>query len=321
MRINNLFTTKWWVPCTILLVFASSCVSTQKYNEMVTARDHYKAQSESSGAAETEMEECERKLRVAENQLRKVNQILAQEKLAKVKIAEAKAELENRYDKTATENEKLLTEYSTNKSTLEEQLANVEDELYLRDRQLDGMEQQIGSQGYDLQSREERVAELERMLAEKDAQMANMRISLDNALRGFDDSELSVNERNGNIYVTMSHQLLFAKGSSVPDADGQNAIRQLARALTSNPDIDIIVEGHTDNSGAVDYNLKLSSDRAVEVAKLLAINGVMPYRITAAGKGMHHPIVPNTDAEGKTMNRRTEVVLSPNLDKLYEMSK
>ena len=114
---------------------------------------------------------------------------------------------------------------------------------------------------------------------------------------------------------------MFAKGSSVPDVNGQNAIRQLAQALIANPDIDIIVEGHTDNTGAVEYNLKLSTDRAVEVAKLLAINGVLPYRITASGKGMHHPIVPNTTEEGKAKNLRTEVILSPNLDKLYEMSK
>ena len=316
MSIKNLL-----IACTLLAVAASSCVSTQKYNDMVTARDHYKAQFESNRAVASENEECQRKLRVAEVQLQKVNQILAQEKLEKDKIAEAKALLETRYDETANENSKLLTEYSTTRSVMEQQLANVEDELYLRDRQLKGMEEQIGVTTYDLRSREERVAELERMLAEKDAQMANMRLSLNNALRGFDDSQLSVSEKGGKIYVTMSHQLLFAKGSSTPDANGQTAIRQLAQALAANPDIDVIVEGHTDNGGAVDYNLKLSSDRAVEVAKLLAINGVMPYRITAAGKGMHHPIVPNTTEEGKAKNRRTEVILSPNLDTLFEMSK
>lgn len=309
-----------WIAAACLVVCTSSCVSTQKYNEMQTARDHYKAQFESNKTMEAENEELDRKLRVAENQLRKLNQILAQETLEKDKIAEAKALLESRYDKTSNENAKLLTEYSATRSVMEEQLAHVEDELYLRDRQLKGMEDQIGVTTGSLKSREERVAELEQMLAEKDAQMANMRLSLNNALRGFDDSELTVSERAGKIYVTMSHQLLFAKGSATPDANGQTAIRQLATALAANPDIDVIVEGHTDNTGAVDYNLKLSSDRAVEVAKLLSINGVMPYRITSAGKGMHHPVVPNTDNEGKAMNRRTEVILSPNLDKLYELS-
>lgn len=316
MRINNLL-----IACTLLVLAASSCVSTQKYNEMVTARDHYKAQFESNKVLEAENDKCQRKLRVAEAQLMKLNEILAQEKLEKDKIAEAKQLLEKRYDETANENSKLLTEYSTTRSVMEEQLANVEDELYLRDRQLQGMEEQIGVQTYDIQSREERVAELERMLAEKDAQMANMRMSLNSALRGFDDSQLSVSERGGKIYVTMSHQLLFAKGSSTVDANGQTALRQLAQALAANPDIDVIVEGHTDNSGAVDYNLKLSIDRAAEVARLLGINGVMPYRITAAGRGMHHPVVPNTTEEGKARNRRTEVILSPNLDKLYELSK
>lgn len=316
MRINNLL-----IACTLLVLAASSCVSTQKYNEMEAARDHYKAQFEGNKVVEAENDECQRKLRVAETQLMKLNNILTQEKLEKDKIAEAKLLLEQRYDETTNENAKLLTEYSTTRSVMEEQLANVEDELYLRDRQLKGMEDQIGVTTYDLKSREERVAELERMLAEKDAQMANMRLSLNNALRGFDDAQLSVSERGGKIYVTMSHQLLFAKGSSTVDVNGQNAIRQLAQALSANPDIDVIVEGHTDNTGAVDYNLKLSIDRAAEVSRLLAMNGVLPYRITAAGKGMHHPIVPNTTTEGKARNRRTEVILSPNLDKLYEMSK
>jgi len=316
MRIKNLL-----IVSTLLVVAGSSCVSTQKYNDMVTARDHYKAQFESSRVVEDENEELSRKLRIAESQLRKVNEILAQEKLEKDKIAEAKQLLESRYDKTATENDKLLTEYSATKTVMEEQLANAEDELYLRDRQLKGMEDQIGVQSTDIKSREERVVELEKMLADKEAQMANMRLSLNSALRGFDDSQLTVSEKGGKIYVTMSHQLLFAKGSSSVDAKGLKAIQQLSQALIANPDIDVIVEGHTDNSGAVDYNLKLSTDRAVEVANMLAINGVMPKRITAAGKGMHHPIVPNTTPEGKAKNRRTEVILSPNLDKLYEMSK
>ena len=316
MTIRNLF-----IACIFIAVTAGSCVSTRKYNEMVTARDHFKAQFESCKVIEAENEECGRKLRVAEHQLQKLNEILAEEKLEKDKIAEAKALLEKRYDQTANENAKILTEYSTTRSIMEEQLAEIEDELYLRDRQLKGMEEKIGMTTYDLQSREERVAELERMLAEKEAQMASMRLSLNNALRGFDDSQLSISERGGKIYVTMSHQLLFAKGSATVDVKGQTAIRQLAQALASNPNIDVIVEGHTDNTGAVDYNLKLSAERAVEVARLLALSGVLPYRITACGKGMHHPVVPNTTQEGKAKNRRTEIILSPNLDKLFEMAR
>ena len=156
MRINNLL-----ITCTLLVLAASSCVSTQKYNEMESARDHYKAQFESNKVVEAENDECQRKLRVADSQLLKLNNILTQEKLEKDKIAEAKLLLEKRYDETTNENAKLLTEYSATRSVMEEQLANVEDELYLRDRQLRGMEDQIGVTTHDLQSREERVAELE----------------------------------------------------------------------------------------------------------------------------------------------------------------
>ncbi|HFA49757.1 MAG TPA: hypothetical protein ENJ95_12175 [Bacteroidetes bacterium] len=321
MTIKNLLPATLWTACTFIALFASSCVTTEKYNDMVTARDHYKAQSENCRAMEEENDNLTRKLRVAENQLRKVNEILVQEKREKDKIAEATKLLEERFNQTSEENSKLLSEYSTTRSVMEEQLANAEDELYLRDRQLHGMEETIGVQTYDIKSREERVAELERLLAEKDAQMASMRHSLSQSLRGFSDEDLNVSEKDGKIYVTLSQKLLFGKGSSAIDAEGEKALVQLAKALADNPNIDIIVEGHTDNTGAVEYNLDLSIKRAAAVAKILAYNGVLPYRITPAGKGMHHPIVPNTTDEGKAQNRRVEVILSPNLDKLYEMSK
>ena len=108
--------------------------------------------------------------------------------------------------------------------------------------------------------------------------MNQMRLSLDNALRGFESDEISMSERDGEIYVTMSNQLLFPKGSSNLDAAGEDALVKLAQALRDNPDIDIIVEGHTDNTGAVEYNLKLSVDRAMAVTKILSRNQVIPVR-------------------------------------------
>ena len=316
MRINNLL-----VVAAMIALLGGGCVSSQKYNDMTTARDHYRAQYESMRSVEQENEELKNELRIAQNKLRGVEEVLNRQSSELQMVKEARAVLAQEYDKVAGENSKILSEYSETRTRMDEQLTRTNEELYLRDRQLAGMEETIGMQSYNLQSREERVAELERMLAEKDAQMAQMRLSLDNALRGFEAKDVSVAERNGKIYVTMNNQLLFPQGSAKVDAGGENALIKLAKALRENPDIDIIVEGHTDNTGAVEYNLELSLDRAMAVTKILSVNGVLPLRITTSGKGMHHPVVPNTTTEGKAQNRRVEVILSPNLDKLYELSK
>ena len=151
--------------------------------------------------------------------------------------------------------------------------------------------------------------------------MEQLRLSLDNALRGIDATDLTREERNGKIYVSLSQKLLFKAGSDQVDPKGVQALEKLAKALGANPNIEIVVEGHTDNAGAVDYNWELSTRRATSVVKILAINGVAPDRLTAAGRGMHHPVVPNTTDANRAKNRRTEIILSPNLDKLYEMSK
>jgi chemotaxis protein MotB len=99
------------------------------------------------------------------------------------------------------------------------------------------------------------------------------------------------------------------------------ALEQLAGALNQNPAIEIIVEGHTDNTGSVDYNWDLSVRRATAVVKILGISGVPPARMTAAGKGMHQPAFPNTTPENRAKNRRTEIILSPNMDKILELAK
>lgn len=119
----------------------------------------------------------------------------------------------------------------------------------------------------------------------------------------------------------MSQNLLFKAGSDKVEANGTAALANLAKALNDNPDIEVIVEGHTDNAGGVDYNWNLSVNRATSVVKILAINGVAPHRMVASGRGMHHPVVPNDSAANKAKNRRTEIILSPNLDKILELTK
>jgi len=312
----------------VISMTGSACVSTQKYKDMTTARDHYMSEYQNLKAVEQENEALKSQLRVAENQLKLVQDGLEKQKKDLARLQTESKEMAARYDSVLGENSQLLSNYSTDKMNLQEKLAANEEQVRQQERQLLGLENTLGMQSYDMQSiqsnlasREQRVAQLEKLLAEKEAQMAKLRLSLQQALTGISDAGLSLTERNGKIYISLSQNLLFKSGSDEVDPSGKKALTLLAKALSDNPDIEIIVEGHTDDAGGVDYNWDLSTRRATSVVKQLAINGVPPSRLTAAGRGMHHPIMPNNSAENKAKNRRTEIILSPNLDKLIELLK
>ena len=136
---------------------------------------------------------------------------------------------------------------------------------------------------------------------------------------GFTDSDLTISEKNGKIYVSLSQNLLFASGSDKIDWKGKKAIIQVAQVLNSNQDILVNVEGHTDSDGNPNSNWDLSVRRATAVVKVLTGQGVDAKRVTASGRAFYDPIAPNNSAANKAKNRRTEIILSPKLDLLYDI--
>jgi len=149
--------------------------------------------------------------------------------------------------------------------------------------------------------------------------LTGLRSKVNQALLGFTDADLSVSERNGKIYVSLSQNLLFATNSDNIDWKGKKAIRSLADVLKQNPDINITVEGHTDPDGSPAKNWDLSVRRATAVVKILTETNVNAERITASGRSFYYPIASNATAAGKAKNRRTEIILSPRLDQLYKI--
>lgn len=321
-------TTRLFLLAIATLLTMSACVSKQKFLDMKTARDHYLAEYNNLKTVEQENEQLRDQLKVAENAHQRCQQDVEALKRDVERLQKQKADLSARLDQAIAENNSLLASYSTDKSTLEQELARKVQELRQKERQLQALEESLGIQSSnlesmrtDLESREQRLKELEQQLADRETQLAGMRASLKEVLGGFSAEDLSVTERDGKIYVSLSQNLLFKTGSDKVDPKGQEALAQLAQALRDNPDFEIVVEGHTDNTGSVNYNWDLSTRRATAVVKILAINGVPPERMVAAGRGMHHPIVPNNSEENRAKNRRTEIILSPNLNKLFELAK
>lgn len=215
------------------------------------------------------------------------------------------------------------------KATLEQERAALEKEKAATERSLtsnlETSKQQNSQLSADLKAREERLEEMQRILAEKDRAVNELKNRVSNALLGFKSNDLTVNVRNGKVYVSLSEQLLFKSGSTKVDPKGQEALGKLANALKDQPDVNVLIEGHTDDvpvsKGTVGMkdNWDLSVLRATEIARILSGAGVAPERVTASGHSKYVPVVQNTSPQNRQQNRRTEIILTPKLDELFQI--
>ena len=177
----------------------------------------------------------------------------------------------------------------------------------------------------ELQSRSERVDQLEEMIQNQKQALDELKERLSDALLNFEGKGLTVEQRNGKVYVSMENKLLFKSGRWDIEPEGKEALKELATVLEENPDIAILIEGHTDNvpfspKGQLESNWDLSTKRATAVINILLENdNILAENLTAAGSSGFVPIAPNSSAEGRAANRRIEVVLSPSLDEITSL--
>ena len=177
----------------------------------------------------------------------------------------------------------------------------------------------------ELQSRSERVNQLEQMIQNQKQALDELKERLSDALLNFEGKGLTVEQRNGKVYVSMENKLLFKSGRWDIEPEGKKALKELATVLEVNPDIAILIEGHTDNvpfspKGQLESNWDLSTKRATAVVNILLENdNILAENLTAAGRSGFVPIAPNSSAEGRAANRRIEVVLSPSLDEITSL--
>jgi chemotaxis protein MotB len=186
--------------------------------------------------------------------------------------------------------------------------------------------QELDEKARLLAEREKTLNELQQVIARQDSITKRLNDVLRDALLGFKSDELSVEVKNGKVYVSMSDKLLFKSGSVAVETKGKEAIKLLADVLGKNPDIDILIEGHTDNvpikTAVYKDNWDLSVARATSIVRILTEEyKIVPTRLTASGKGEFSPRATNETAEGKALNRRTEIILSPKLDEIMQLLK
>ena len=207
------------------------------------------------------------------------------------------------------ENRALLEELSKNRAELQAQ----EDDLLQLNTDLNQREAELAQ-------RSQRIQELEGLLASRDAAAEALRSQLAQALLGFADKGLTVEQRNGKVYVSLEAQLLFPSGSTAINAEGKQALKDLAQVVSTQSNLEIIVEGHTDTdqlrSGTIPRNnWELSVLRSTAVVEILTSAGVTPEALSASGRSEYHPV----DPDDKARNRRIEIVLAPNLDALFDI--
>jgi len=169
-----------------------------------------------------------------------------------------------------------------------------------------------------------RLQNLQNLIQSQRDVMTNLKNSITNALLNYSADELTVYIKDGNVYVSLQEKLLFKSGSAVVDPKGKEALAKLALVLNNTKDIAVLIEGHTDNvpikTKQYTDNWDLSTARATSIVRVLTVNNTFdPNRITAAGKGSFHPVQTNETAEGRAANRRTEVILSPDLKELFKI--
>ncbi|MCB0571587.1 MAG: OmpA family protein [Phaeodactylibacter sp.] len=314
------------------LALFSSCVTRKEYQELEEVRDYYQSEAQASDSIRNEYNKLAEDNRQLEIDTRNTRLELEQYVVTNQSLYRSYREALDRIESLAKERNELDATASYEKYSLEHQLSDqqqnldvnkqkldaMEYELYQKDSRLNAMEYDYTSMKGTLQDKNIRIHDLEQMLSLRENNMKDVRDRLTAILRNFTSDDLSVEERGGKLYLSLSSSLLFPSGSTRIDPKGKDALRQVAEALKANPDIDILVEGHTDSDGSADANWNLSVSRAVAVTNLLSSFGVNPEKITAAGRGEYQPKADNSTSAGKAKNRRTEIILAPKLDELYE---
>lgn len=230
-----------------------------------------------------------------------------------------------RLEKLMAGSEKDNAKLSSDLQLTQEQLLKKQDELMGLEMRLKKQQAELDALSAELKKREARVAELEEILRKKDQAAADLKKKLSDALFSFENKGLTITQKNGKVYVSMDESLLFASGKTAVEPKGIEALKNVAKVLEKEVDINVLVEGHTDDVpmkgvGEIKDNWDLSVMRATSVTKIILTGTTIDAkRITAAGRGEFFPLDNSKTADGRKKNRRTEIILTPKLDELLKV--
>jgi len=305
----------------VVVVFTlNSCVSKKvyqeletKYNKLISSNSELLQEKDNLLAIKNGLTEDLEKLQISFDKLMTKKQITDNELTS---LRTKYNNLEESYNVLSSQSSKKLAEQAKKNQQLLLELETKEQKMALESARLEELQN-------ELNSRSEQINELQALIDAKEAQMQQLKNAISNALHNFEGKGLTVVHKNGKIYVSMENKLLFNSGSWAVGSEGKKAVEQLATVLSNNSDINVLIEGHTDNDpykgNTVLDNWDLSVKRATAIVRILKNKGVNPTQITAAGRSEFVPVDTNKTKEGKAKNRRIEIILAPNLDQISKL--
>lgn len=293
----------------------SSCVTKQKYMEL---ESKYKACADDLNYNTSEKLTFEAKTQQLAQEVAQLSDKVRHLREDTMSLARKLAQSERNLVKLKVDYSDLMKSFTNLNKNNNQEMAN----LMMR---IDSINSELDTRERELAEKEKRLEELQDILKNKDLEVQNLKNKVTNALKGFIDNGLNIHEKNGKVYVSMDEKLLFASGSWTIGEQGLAAIQELAKILENDTTINILIEGHTDDvpykgSNQVKDNWDLSVMRATSVVKaLLKDSSIAPERISAAGRGEFVPVEENSTPEARAKNRRTEIILTPKLDELFQI--
>ncbi len=313
---------------TALSLTIVSCVPSRMYNEMNTKKLNCEEENAKLKADNleftTKKEELDLTIRDLQREATYLRTDTATLGTGNRRLTALYNELSNSYDKLVSNKDQLMASNQGETKKLIQKYQLTQEELLRKEDSLKTKEKALSEVSSQLKLREAKVAELQRILDSKDSAVKALKETVTKALLGFNNQGLTIEQKNGKVYVSLEERLLFASGSTVVDPKGEEALKKLGEVLEKNTDISVLIEGHTDNvpikGGNIKDNWDLSVLRATSVVRILTKNDkVNPVRLTPAGRGEYLPIDTGSSAEARKKNRRIEVILTPKLDELLEV--
>lgn len=299
----------------LVLALTTSCVSKKIYNDLETKFADLKKENRSISDENADLLKAKNQLELDRDGLNK-------------SLSATKAELEKqKADYAAAQNKlKVLQDsYNALEKNSDEALKNNMNKNRELLEQLEAKGKALAAEQARLDKTAKRLNELEAMIAAKEEAMKKLKETLSKALNGFEGKGLTVEQKNGKVYVSMENKLLFNSGSWSVGTEGKKAVVELGKVLGDNPDLSVLIEGHTDDdpyvgSGVIANNWDLSTKRATAIVAILSENSkINKQKLTAAGRGEFSPLASNATPEGKAKNRRIEIILTPRLDEIADM--
>lgn len=307
------------IPLVLICMWMSSCIVTKKkYDDLLAQKVKMEADL---ADRDTLISKGSRDRAMLQETLNKLKEDTTNLGIDYRNSSAKLSSLQAQHDQLSSTYKSLLT----NSGKMNRDLVQQQEQLLSIQKNLDRTRRMNDSLSNSLAEREKKVQELEQVMASKDKAVQDLKSKISSALLNFKENDISVNVKNGKVYVSLAEQLLFQSGSVEVDAKGVSALQQLAKAIKDQKDINIMVEGHTDNvpiskkSPYMSDNWDLSVMRATSITRILTKGGVAPSQITASGRAEFQPLASNDNPQNKQKNRRTEIVITPKLDELFKI--